>query len=281
MTQRIKLALGSFGLLIVIGVLVAILFAGSAQAQDFIQGYGTESKLIKGTIVSTVQEDPTRVIAGKPENSANLLGVVVRSDESAITLSSDTSGVYVSTLGKFETLVSNLNGSVEAGDYITISTITGVGMRADSRQETVIGRAVQDLNFTDSNNVLSTTTLTDDAGKQVEVAIGRILVELRAEENPLALGIFDRVPDFLLVTSEQIAGKPVSPVRIYSGLAVLLVSFAIGGSMLYTTMKSSFMAIGRNPLAKRSVMSGLRQVLFVTFLIFGIGLFTVYLILRL
>ncbi len=262
-------------------LLVVLLLVPRAFAQDFIQGYGTDSELIKGTIVASIPDVPTSVVVAEPEIEKRMLGVVVRSDESAITLSSDTSGVYVSTLGKFETLVSNINGSVASGDYIAVSAIAGVGMRADSRQETIVGRAVQDLNFTDSSQILSTTTLTDDEGKEVEVAIGRILVEIRVEDNPLALGIFDRVPDFLLVTSQFIAGKPVSPIRIYAGLGVLITTMSVGGFLLYNTMKSSFMAIGRNPLAKKSVMTGLRQVLFVTFLIFGIGFFTVYLILKL
>lgn len=262
---------------IIAGLFLVLAGMVSVSAQEFTQGYGTNDQLIRGSLVSRNEEDETLVDGANTENLSSLFGVVVRADESAVTLTSDTAGIYVATTGRYEVLVSTLGGDVKTGDYITASSITGVGTKAGQSQELVIGQALQDLNLSDSNAILGTTTATAIDGSVHDVVIGRVLADLDVKRNPR---LSQSAPELIVKFSELIAGKPVSLLRVYAAIAVLLVTAGLGGSMLYAGIRSSFVSIGRNPLAKRSVMRGLFQVIATSMGIFLAGFFAVYLILK-
>ncbi len=264
-----------FGILI---SLVAIFFGmATVSAQDFTQGYGTNDKLIRGSLVSRNEENDTLVDAANLDNLNRLFGIVVRSDESAVTLTTDTAGVYISTTGRFEIMVSTIGGEIKTGDYITASSISGIGMKAGTSQELVIGQALQDFDTTNQEAILGSTTATAADGKRHDVVIGRVLTDLDVKRNPR---LSQSAPELIVRFSELIAGKPVSLLRVYAAMAVLLVTAGLGGSMLYAGIRSAFVAIGRNPLSKKSVMRGLLQVLATSMAIFLSGFFAIYLILK-
>lgn len=264
-----------FGVLISLAV---VFFAvASVSAQDFTQGYGTADKLIRGSLVARNEENDTLVDAANLDNLSRLFGIVVRSDESAVTLTSDTAGVYVSTTGRFEILVSTIGGDIKTGDYITASSIDGVGMKAGTSQELVIGQALQDFDTTNQEAILGSTSATDAGGKTHDVVIGRTLTDLDVKRNPR---LSQSAPELIVRFSELIAGKPVSLLRVYAAMAVLLVTAGLGGSMLYAGIRSAFVAIGRNPLSKKSVMRGMLQVVATSMAIFLSGFFAIYLILK-
>lgn len=264
-------------LAIIIGLLLAVFGAVHVLAQDFTQGYGTDDKLIRGSIVSRSTTDDSKVDAANLDNLDRLFGVVVRSDESALTITSDTAGVYVATTGKFEVLVTTISGDIKSGDYITASSISSMGMKAGDTQELVIGKSLQDFDINDPSMKIGTTTVKSVDGKSHDVVIGRVLADLDVKRNPR---LSQSAPELLVNFSELVAGKPVSLLRVYAALAVLIVAAALGGSMLYAGIRSAFVAIGRNPLAKKSVMRGLLQVIITSMGIFLSGFFAVYLILK-
>ena len=78
-----------------------------------------------------------------------------------------------------------------------------------------------------------------------------------------------------------VAGKPVSVVRIYLSVAVLLSVVVIVGNLLYAGVRTGMIAVGRNPLSKKSVIRSLIQTTIVGLIIFIAGVFGVYLILKL
>ncbi len=257
--------------------LVAVFFTmASVGAQEFTQGYGTADKLIRGSLVSRNEED-TLVDGANLDNIDRLFGIVVRSDESAVTLTTDTAGVYVATTGRFEIIISTIGGEIRTGDYITASSITGIGMKAGTSQELVIGQALQDFDTTNSERILGTTTATAADGTKYDVVIGRVLADLDVKRNPR---LSQSAPELIVRFSELIAGKPVSLLRVYAAIAVLLVTAGLGGSMLYAGIRSAFVAIGRNPLSKKSVMHGMLQVVVTSMAIFLSGFFAIYLILK-
>lgn len=264
-------------LTLILGFLVASIIFVGVRAQDFTQGYATDDQLIRGSIVSRSATDDNKVDAANLDNLDRLFGVVVRPDESALTITSDTTGVYVATTGKFEVLVTNLSGDIKSGDYITASSISGMGMKAGDTQELIIGKSLQDFDINDPSMVLGTTSVKSVDGATHNVVIGRVLADLDVKRNPR---LSQSAPELIVRFSELIAGKPVSLLRVYAALAVLLVTAALGGSMLYAGIKSAFVAIGRNPLAKKSVMRGLLQVIITSMGIFVSGFFAIYLILK-
>jgi hypothetical protein len=269
--------------LLVIGlVLFAVVSAGIAFAQNVPQGYLSDESLQKGMIVRLKKDDGTKVEAITQSEASDMFGVVVSRSDSPVSLSGQGSDqeVLIAISGSYEVLVSNQNDPIKVGDYITVSSIRGVGMRASGTQQLVLGKALKA--FTGQNgDVEGRTTLETDTGDKKEIALGRVPVEVSVAHNPL----YEKenttgVPEFLNKAAEVVTDRPVSALRIYSGLAVLLVSVFIAGGILYAGVRSGMIAIGRNPLAKRSIIRNMIQVTLMSLIVFVIGVFAVYLLLR-
>ena len=152
-------------------------------------------------------------------------------------------------------------------------------MKADDRQSKTVGQALQDFNVEDPNQVLTTRDVVAGDGQNLTVGIGRVLVDMDVRNNPLAYGV--QAPEVLIRLGETIAGGPVSVTRIWGALSVLMLSFATGSVIFYAGVRTSIIAVGRNPLSKASVLRGFLQVTAISLSIFIIGGFAVYLILKL
>jgi len=257
-----------------------------SQAQDSTQSvtqtYGTTTTLQKGMIVRLDDKDSTKVAALKADESKKMHGVVVAANDAALTLTGDASKrqVFVATYGRYPVLVSDQNGAIKKGDLITISALAGVGMKAGDSQEVVLGKAVTDFNG--KAEVESTATLKDNSGKKIDVSIGRIKVDIGISHNPLlSSGPVWGIASFLQSISNGVAGKEVQPIRVYVSLLILIITTAIAGFVLIGGVRSAIVAIGRNPLAKASIFRGLFQVVLSSVIIFVLGVFGVYLLLKL
>jgi hypothetical protein len=79
----------------------------------------------------------------------------------------------------------------------------------------------------------------------------------------------------------NIVNKVVSPAQLYLGILALIVTAIVAGSILYAGVRTSMIAIGRNPLAKSSVMRNLISVVITSVIVLIIGVVAVYLILKL
>lgn len=260
--------------------LISLLVAPVVGAQDFTQGYSSDDSLIRGSIIALNKDNSNKVEVIATDRMDDIFGVVVAANDSALTITADRTGVFVATSGRFDVLVADYNGPIAAGEPITLSPIEGVGMLADADHGMLVGHALVDFNpEADDSTVLSTVTAKDLGGNSIEIAIGRILVEVAIGPNPDARGDMN-APKFLVNLSASIAGKPVSAVRIYASLAVILIASGIAGSLLYSAVRNSIVSIGRNPLSKRSVLAGLAQVVVIGVVIFLSGLVAVYLILK-
>ena len=255
-------------------ILIILLSFSPVLAENFTQGYASDQKIARGSIVTLEQEKVRLAEPGDP-----ILGVAIRSNDTSVTIGQDSSGIFVADTGNFEVLVSNIDGDILSGDYLSISAIEGVAKKATRSDSEVIGRALVDLDFSDPNNVLPTTSVEDSSGNAVAVKLSRVQVDIKIEENPQAKSN-QLLPDFIVNFSETIAGKPVPPIRIYFSIGILAIATAISASLLYSSVKNSLVAIGRNPLSKRSVLVGLTQVIFISATIFISGLVAVYLVLR-
>ncbi len=248
-------------------------------AQTVTQGYSSDEVLQRGMLVSLKDKDPTKVEPAEPDNIKRLHGLVVNANDAPVTLSSESQKTFVATVGRYEGLVSDQNGTIKQGDYITVSKVRGIGMRSDTKSVKIIGKALAD--FDGKTNVLSTTDLKDNGGVTQKVNIGRIALDIGIGANPLAKPEEVNLPGFLKRASEAIAQKTVSPLRVYISIAILVASVAIAGSMLYAGVRSSMISIGRNPLSKQSITKSLFQVIITSFIVFIIGIFGVYLLLKL
>jgi hypothetical protein len=255
--------------------------AGVALAQNVPQGYQSDESLQKGMIVRLKKDDGSKVEAINLQEASDMFGVVVSRSDSPVSLSSPGSEqeVLVATTGSYDVLVSNQNGAVDVGDYITVSSIRGVGMKASGVQQLVLGKALKA--FSGKNgDVESRATLKTNSGEK-EVALGRVPIEVSVAHNPLyEKENITGVPEFLSKAVEVVTDRPVSALRIYAGLAVLALSISVAGGILYAGVRTGMTAAGRNPLAKRSIVRTLIQVTLMSLIVFVIGVFAVYLLLR-
>lgn len=265
--------------LVGLGLLILASMTGFVSAQTFTQGYGADGALQKGMIVRLKDGDSTKVQAVSKEEMNKMHGVAVNPNDAAVTLSGGGEKVFVATRGRYEVLVSTENGTVKENDLITVSSLKGVGMKVGNVEPYIIAKAVG--TFDGTSKVAGTTKLKDSNGGEKEIKFGRVEAEINVGRNPMLKSEDPNLPEFLRKASESIAGKPVDAVRVYVGLTVFFLAGIISGVLLYGGVKSGIISIGRNPLSKKQIIRGMLQVIITSLIIFILGIFAVYLILKL
>jgi hypothetical protein len=259
--------------------LFVVCTAGIVHAQNVTQGYKSDQSLQQGMIVRTTPKDDRKVEALTQKDVDDMLGIVVSPADASVALSDPTADdqVYVAVSGPYSVLVSTQNGPIKQGDYITISSLGGVGMKAENSQQLVIGKA---LGSFDGATPETKATLTTNKGKK-EVGLGHVKVEVSVAHNPLYQKEEDiGVPRVLSKAAELVTNRPVSAFRIYASLGVFALSLLVAGCILYVGIRSGMTSIGRNPLARKTIFRSLIQVTLMSLIVFVIGVFAVYLLLR-
>ncbi|HPR10119.1 MAG TPA: hypothetical protein PLJ04_00920 [Candidatus Saccharibacteria bacterium] len=270
---------------IIIGIIsvTALLFVAVAPSfaeATVTQGYGADTLLQRGMIVGLQKDDPRKVEPINSDDYDRLHGVVIGANESAVLLGRDDEKVYVASGGRFPVLVSSQNGNIAVGDYVAASSVKGVGMRAGDIEPVILGKAIEAFDSGNQDEIKSAVTVKDNNGNEQRLAVGIVTVDVSIGKNPMLKSNND-LPTALRRASELVAGKPVSPIRVYMSLAILVVATAISGSLIYSAVRSSITAIGRNPLSKKAIMRGLFQVVIIGLIVFISGIFGVYLLLKL
>lgn len=247
-----------------------------------VQGYASDSTLQVGTVVQLTGSGAAKVEPATSKNLAQMYGLVVDPHAQSLTISDSslTNEAFVATSGTYKGLVSTQGGTIAAGDYVTMSAINGVLMKASTDQKTVFGRAAGSFNGKD--NAIGTTQLKDTNGASDQtVALGMIPIVINVQRNPTEKSTQANLPKPLQRIGEAIADKPVGPLRIYLSIGITGLSIIVSLVTLYAGIRNAIIAIGRNPLSRKSVFRGLLEVILTGFLILIIGLFAVYLLLKL
>lgn len=209
-------------------------FMPMVLAQTFIQTFNASTNLNEGTVVKISPHQASTVEPVTQATSAKALGVVVDTGKGGPS-STPSNGrlVNVATSGHFNVLVSNQSGPILPGDYLTISSIPGVSMRDNGSQSTTIGQALDAFN-----------------GHE-----GLIQANINIASNPLENNQQKYVPPFLRRAVGVINnGKLISPWRIYLALVLVVASAIITLSVLYGGIRGAMLAVGRNPLAKKTIL---------------------------
>lgn len=245
----------------------------AVSAAAIAQGFQTsETDVRPGALLSLKEGSPDNVEYANQERIDELVGVA--GENPLISLTDGGQTVQVVTSGVTAALVSNINGEVKTGDKITASPIEGVGMKATS-SNIVLGAAQADL-----TSVKTTEhTVTDTDGTQHTVLIGLIPVQVNVTfyAAPADKNMF--LPAFLQDFANGVVGKEVSPVRVMIAAIIMVLAFLSIAVLLYASVKSSIISIGRNPLSEVSVRKSLLQIGAIVVAILLLALITIYLIL--
>lgn len=247
-------------------------------AQAVTQGYGTDTVIQRGMLVQLKKDDPSKVEPVTQDTADKLFGVAVDANDAPVTLSAEGKKAFVATAGKYDVLVSTQNGNIKAGDYIAVSAIDGIGMKAGTKEPFIIGRALAD--FDGSINKIGASKVKANDGSEKEVLIGRVQSDVQVAGNPLLRPEKANVPEFLRKAAESIADKPVPTARIYVSVFVFIATTVVAGILMYGGVRSAIISIGRNPLGKKAIVRGMFQVIITGLIVFILGVFGVYLLLK-
>jgi hypothetical protein len=276
--MKIKSKIGALGRLRPSGAVFLLTLAALgtvltsvAGADTIVRGFNAATSIAPGWVVALSQGQTNSVELAPAGDSSRIYGVVIDPSQAPVTLQPNQGRrVFVATSGTYPVLVSAINGSINSGDYISMSSADGIAAKATSSEAVILGQATQ--KFDGTNNVITKGANGDN--------IGRIETNITPRHNPLSKNLA-AIPAPLRRAGEAIAGKNVSAVRIYAALLVFLVTAVIAISLLVVGVRSGLVSIGRNPLSRHSIFQGLFQVVLVALAVFVIGVFAVYLLLKL
>jgi len=250
-------------------VIAIIALAKTSLADSFVQSFNSQGSIGIGWVVAIDKKSPQTVEAAPASDSTQMYGVVVDPSLAAVAIQNNGQQVFVANSGSYQVLVSSDEGAIKIGDYISMSNINGIAAKASPLENAVLGRALTSFDG-------KTGVITSAGGS----SIGRITIDIEPGRNPLSRDSV-AVPSALRTLGDSIAGKTVTALRIYSALAVFLMTAIIAACLLWIGIRSGMIAIGRNPLSKHSILRSLAEVIIIAVLIFIAGLLAVYLLLRL
>ena len=158
--------------------------------------------------------------------------------------------------GKAFVSVSTINGNIKTNDLITSSTIPGVGQKAKVNGF-ILGVALQ--NYTEPN----------------KDKIGKILVSVNPKFNATQRNLLQIIKSGL----DAFPLSPLASLRYLLAAIIVATTFILGFVYFGKVARTGVQALGRNPLAGRSITLGILFNLLLTLGIMSIGLGIAYLIL--
>lgn len=160
--------------------------------------------------------------------------------------------------------VTTLNGAIEKGDYITSSTDTGKGQKAD-KSGYMLGIAMADFS--------------DSAPGQIPVSLNIQYVDLYSMISPSA-NKFLKSMDNILLASTQDPEQFTRLVRYLAAALIMLGAFVISLFTFTKASANSIEAIGRNPLAKKVIFMSLIINMIVVIGVLIAGLITSFILIK-
>lgn len=237
-------------------------------------GYASTDEAIQPGITVSLSEDSSAdrpmveravsAVKSKP------IGVAVTPDENIVTTGAVDKTVYVQTDGEVDAFVSDLNGAPKKGDLLAVSPLKGILVRADESTESIVGTALEDFPDTDA-----TIQSIDKDGSSVSVKINRLRVSLDQkgqQMNATADTPLERL-------GKALTGKRVGEIRVVIALIIFLIVLVAEGSIIYGAVSTAITALGRNPMARISIIRELVRVVFIALSVLTLGVAAIYAIL--
>lgn len=217
--------------ILIIGFFGVCLLGGLLYAQTAAYFEVQNPNALDGSIVTKTKEG--LALASIPYDP-NLYGVIAKETPTLIFNKPTSSAKPIIYYGEAFVRVSNKNGDINVGDFITSSEIPGVGQKA-TKSGYVIGKALESFNQEEGLmrvfvNVQYANISPNEEKFNLRAAYKNIVEELSRPEN---------VPETLRY--------------IFGGL-LGIVSFVFGFLYFGKTLRKGVEGISRNPLAKRVIL---------------------------
>jgi hypothetical protein len=245
-------------------ILLATLGVSKVYAQDEPTSAGVavsmqvnNTNLKDGDILCTASD------GSKPcdsEYSVAMNGVYVQNPAVMLANTKLDSSVPAVSSGKVYVRVATTNGSIKRGDFVTSSAIPGVGEKAD-KSGNILGVALEDYVAADKTTV------------------GRILVSMDIRPAIIATSARSNLIEALKQGLLAPTLTPLSSLRYVLAIMVAMAAFILGFTYFGKVAKSGVEAMGRNPLAGKTIQFTVMVNLFLTVAIMAGGLLLAYVIL--
>lgn len=263
----------SYVLSALFSVLLSVIASSYAGAAALIsQSYTSDKTLAINSIVSLKDNSADEVVAASHTNADNLLGVIVSAGSSSLSLTNNLSNqVQVATSGTLHVLVSDINGPIARGDFITASPISGVGMKATDNAR-IVGIAQGTIEGGASQ------TIKDDQGKDKVVKVGQVTVLVNVSS-------YFKQPDKTLIPSavqnvaNAFAGRTVAALPILVSAGIFVVTLLVVVIIIYSMIRNGIISVGRNPLSQSAVYRNIVQMSGLVLGILAASFVAIYLVL--
>ena len=241
----------------------------SAQSSGSVQGAASlgvarvveaKDKNIKdGSIVSS---SPQGATFSTVPYDAQILGIVARDAGIIMNTAGGGNTVPVISTGTVYVLVANKEGPIKKGDYITSSTLPGIGVKSD-KAGYVIGRALEDYINSDPTKV------------------GKIAIDLELHYINTRPTFPGAISDILKIAFLPTKDSPAAIFKYIVAAGVIIASFVLGFLSFGRTAAKGVEALGRNPAAGKIIHLGIIFNVGIVVVIVLAGLTVSFLILRL
>lgn len=245
-------------------VLCTLYFVTPAHAQLSSIGVATylpisNSKVEDGDIVVT--SDKGYSLSKEPYDPT-IVGVVSINPAISIKTTGAKKGYPVISTGNVYVKVTDINGNIKRGDFITSSGIPGTGMKS-VESGYVLGQSLENVKFSKKGEI-----------KFMELAISPHFVQLGSSLNNSLFDIFK-------LSKVAAYEKPSKVLQYVVAAIITIATFACGFVIFAKTVNTGLEALGRNPLAGRMIQLSIAfNVLLITVIIIG-GIALAYLVIRL
>jgi hypothetical protein len=239
-----------------------LLFPGTISGQESVGGVAetlefAENDIPDGSIVCMTTEG---VIRCKNEYDTAMYGVYTKQPAVVLENLDLNQGNPVVTSGKVVVRVSNKNGDIKKGSFVTTSINPGVG-QLGNKSGNVLGVALEDLQAVDDSG--NGTLL-------VSVDIRPAIVSKTARGN-----ILETLREGLLAPTLT----PLASLRYLLAIIIAILAFILGFVYFGRVAKQGVEALGRNPLAGKAIQITVVLNLVLTVAIMAGGLVLAYIIL--
>lgn len=254
-----------FTILIFLGaVAFSFILPQKASAQINSLGIATylpviDKKVEDGDIIVTSEKGYTLSTIAY---SSSIVGVVSLNPAISLKTEGAKSGYPVVESGISYVKVTDTNGNIKKGDFITSSQIRGTGMKADA-SGFIVGTALDDASFS----------------KAGQIKLIQIHVSPRFLQSNIALS--NSILDIFKIGKLAATEKPSKVLQYIVAAIITIVTFGAGFLIFARTVNTGIEALGRNPLAGRMIQLSIvfNVILIIVIIVAGTGL--AYLVIRL
>lgn len=271
--RRIPLRRTIAGAFFVLVAVITLMNPASALAK----GYATDDDQLRPGMVAALSETGTpeepKVERASKDNQDRIIGVTTVPGSDLVTVVSGSDQAYVQTTGEVDAFVSDINGTVRAGDLLTISPLRGILMKAeDAGTATVVGIAVEDM----SDGSAETVSIEGGSGTiNADIVTMRINLDHKAASNQQA----QLADSSISRLGRAVTGRDVAELRVIAGVVIFLLVLVAEGGIIYGAMSSSITALGRNPMAKKVILKEVVRVVLIAIAVLAFGVLAIYAIL--